>query len=325
MSRHTSLFNSQSDNLNGTPSKSSFRGVVETTMDALRIILAARNGLIPVFHSLSKAEVTSGAVFVYSIEESGMEPSTDGLVWSVPRVVGNFLEYQEIGSDERQNSRVFQERKGAQNSKFPTPQILARVRQVLSAVSLGSSSGGKSDKQGLLNPDGLNKKTISVNVNGSTVFLVSYYTSSEIISGQLKRPTAHPDIMNIFLDSSVLHGTIFRFPPKIEQGSDGRCGFIETEEPAPYITAAAQNQPFSSVNSGVAAPNSAPESCMFYGAHNFTITNSTFNLHPNTPQIQNDGVAELLNRLDRLEHILCRFGATSTRRRSHNEVLELKR
>ncbi|KAK7008221.1 hypothetical protein R3P38DRAFT_2791558 [Favolaschia claudopus] len=125
--------------------------------------------------------------------------------------------------------------------------------------------------------------------------IVSYYTASDIISGQLKRPTAHPDIMNIFLDSSIFHGTNFRIPPKIEQHPDGRCGFIETEEPAPHITAPAQNQPSSSVDSGLLSPNSTTEPSVFYGAHNFTITNSTFNLNPNIPQIQNDGVAEVLN------------------------------
>ncbi|KAK7012845.1 hypothetical protein R3P38DRAFT_3364281 [Favolaschia claudopus] len=312
----------QSDSLNSGRS-SSFRGVVETTVDALRIVLAARNGLIPAFPSLPKVESKIKKVGWNLWQVSKLQFSRFGFSvltrnYGVRRWAS--LEYQEIGRDERKDSRVLQERKVAQNSRFPTPQILARVRQVLGAVSLGSSSGGKSGKQGLLNPDELNKKTISVKVDGSTVHLVSYYTSSDIISGQLKRPTAHPDIMNIFLDSSIFHGTIFRIPPKIEQGPDGRGGFSETEEPAPHIAAPAQNQPSLSVDSGVAAPNSTTESAMFYGAHNFTITNSTFNLHPNTPQIQNDGVAELLNRLDRLEHILCRIGpgATSTRRRSHS-------
>ncbi|KAK6967150.1 hypothetical protein R3P38DRAFT_3149829 [Favolaschia claudopus] len=86
MARQNSSFHFQNDN--GTPS--SFRGVVETTVDALRVILATRNGLISVFNPfLSKFEVRSGAVFVYRVEETGMEPWTPGYTGREPDDTSN--------------------------------------------------------------------------------------------------------------------------------------------------------------------------------------------------------------------------------------------
>ena len=73
-----------------------FVGVVETTLHALRLVYAARLGLIPrVLRRLNNGErknmISSGAVFVFSVEESGIKRWTDGLVFSPSRIHGNFL------------------------------------------------------------------------------------------------------------------------------------------------------------------------------------------------------------------------------------------
>lgn len=94
-----------------------FTGYVETTVNALRLIHAARSGVIPrITRRLNDAErrsmIKSGAVFVFSVEESGIKRWTgqylqavrrfqegltylaaciDGLLWSPSRIVGNFL------------------------------------------------------------------------------------------------------------------------------------------------------------------------------------------------------------------------------------------
>jgi Gti1/Pac2 family transcription factor len=73
-----------------------FVGYVETTVNALRLIYAARQGLIPrITRRLNDAErrsmIKSGAVFVFGVEESGIKRWTDGLLWSPSRIVGNFL------------------------------------------------------------------------------------------------------------------------------------------------------------------------------------------------------------------------------------------
>lgn len=73
-----------------------FVGLVETTTDALRLIMAARQGIIPrITRRLNESErrsmIKSGAVFVFSVEESGIRRWTEGLAWSPSRIVGNFL------------------------------------------------------------------------------------------------------------------------------------------------------------------------------------------------------------------------------------------
>jgi hypothetical protein len=73
-----------------------FIGYVETTLHALRLIYAARQGVIPrITRRLNDAErksmIKSGAVFVFGVEESGIKRWTDGLLWSPSRIVGNFL------------------------------------------------------------------------------------------------------------------------------------------------------------------------------------------------------------------------------------------
>jgi Gti1/Pac2 family transcription factor len=74
-------------------------GWIETTGDALIILEAARRGLIPrVTRRLVDAErkmITSGSVFVFDEDESGIKRWTDGLFWSASRILGNFLLYRE--------------------------------------------------------------------------------------------------------------------------------------------------------------------------------------------------------------------------------------
>lgn len=64
-----------------------FVGYVETTADALRLIQAARCGVIPrITRRLNEMErrtmIRSGAVFVFSVDESGIKRWTDGSQFS---------------------------------------------------------------------------------------------------------------------------------------------------------------------------------------------------------------------------------------------------
>ena len=73
-----------------------FIGYVETTTDALRLIMAARQGIIPrITRRLNDSErrsmIRSGAVFVFCVEESGIKRWTEGLSWSPSRIDSNFL------------------------------------------------------------------------------------------------------------------------------------------------------------------------------------------------------------------------------------------
>lgn len=73
-----------------------FYGFVETTGDALHLIEAARQGMIPrITRRLNdlerRAMIRSGSIFIFSDEESGIKRWTEGLSWSASRIVGNFL------------------------------------------------------------------------------------------------------------------------------------------------------------------------------------------------------------------------------------------
>lgn len=76
-----------------------WQGWIETTGDALLILEAARRGLIPrVTRRLVDSErkmITSGSVFVFDEDESGIKRWTDGFFWSPSRILGNFLLYRE--------------------------------------------------------------------------------------------------------------------------------------------------------------------------------------------------------------------------------------
>ncbi|KAJ7116594.1 Gti1/Pac2 family-domain-containing protein [Mycena epipterygia] len=185
-----------------------FYGAVETTMNALRLIHAARQGVIPrITRRLNDAErramIKSGAVFVFSVEESGIKRWTDGLLWSPSRIVGNFLVYREI--NERTNSR------GSHKKLYPTDE---------------PSRAMSASDHGTFKPNGLIKKTITVTIEGSDLHLISYYTSSDQHSGKLKRPSSRADIMNLAMDPRLFRSTNFRVPPKVEKAPDGTSRLV---------------------------------------------------------------------------------------------------
>lgn len=91
-----------------------FVGYIETTLDAMRVAVAARRvvfrrrrnscvlrlvsrkGICPrVTRRMNDLErktlVNSGAVFIFCVEESNIQRWTDGINWSASRVVRNFL------------------------------------------------------------------------------------------------------------------------------------------------------------------------------------------------------------------------------------------
>jgi hypothetical protein len=150
-----------------------FHGFVETTADALRLIQAARQGVIPrITRRLNEEEratiVRSGAVFVFSVEESGIRRWTEGLSWSASRIAGNFL----VSTF----SFVGLKRIAGGNHRYRYPQL---YRELASRNSGRTSYTGKalqsdsafsrrkvvpkeSDSQVMLKPDGLVKKASSI-------------------------------------------------------------------------------------------------------------------------------------------------------------------
>ncbi|KAF8622006.1 hypothetical protein AX15_007360 [Amanita polypyramis BW_CC] len=211
--------------MTSNPDVPPFIGYVETTINALRLIHAARQGVIPrITRRLNDAErrsmIKSGAVFVFSVEESGIKRWTDGLLWSPSRIVGNFLVYREI--NERTSSRG-SHRKPYPNDEASRALVRRNSPDSLSGAyksQLASAHGG--NDQGTFKPNGLIKKTITVTIEGSDLHLISYYTSEDIRSGKLKRPTSRPDIMALPMPPHIFRLTNFRVPPKVEIGPDGK-------------------------------------------------------------------------------------------------------
>lgn len=70
------------------PNAQPYVGLVETTVQALRLAYAAHQGVIPrIVRRLNDAErremIKSGAVFVFSVDESQIRRWTDSRLWSV--------------------------------------------------------------------------------------------------------------------------------------------------------------------------------------------------------------------------------------------------
>lgn len=95
-------------------------GWIETTGDALIILEAARRGIIPRVtrrpHETERKMITSGSVFVFDEDESGIKRWTDGLFWSPSRISGNFLLYRETQKKGQGHKSV---RKGDRDSDDP--------------------------------------------------------------------------------------------------------------------------------------------------------------------------------------------------------------
>ncbi|PCH42361.1 hypothetical protein WOLCODRAFT_163726 [Wolfiporia cocos MD-104 SS10] len=161
-----------------------FYGYVDTTEDALRLIEAARRGVLPrVTRRLNELErrsmIQSGSVFVFSVEESGIKRWTEGLAWSQSRISGNFLIYREV--TDRSSLRSSQQTPDASNS--PT-------------------GGTPADGHVTLKPNGLIKKTITVKINGSDHHLISYFTQE--------------DVRSVKIPHELLNSANFRYPLKVE-------------------------------------------------------------------------------------------------------------
>ncbi|KAF9031529.1 hypothetical protein BDZ89DRAFT_948708 [Hymenopellis radicata] len=203
-----------------SPDVPPFIGYVESTLNALRLIHAARQGIIPrITRRLNDTErrtmIKSGAVFVFSVDESSIKRWTDGLLWSPSRIVGNFLVYREI--NERASSR------SGSKKPYPldSPGALART-----GMTTGHSPPHSPSDHGTFKPNGLIKKTITVTIEGADLHLVSYYTSEDIRSGKLRRPSCRADIMSLHMPPHIFQLTNFRVPPKTEIGPDGKPRFV---------------------------------------------------------------------------------------------------
>ncbi|KAG8215858.1 Gti1/Pac2 family-domain-containing protein [Butyriboletus roseoflavus] len=212
-------------------------GWIETTGDALLILEAARRGLIPrVTRRLVDSErkmITSGSVFVFDEDESGIKRWTDGFFWSPSRILGNFLLYRETDKrgaghrgvradppesvNEHSQYNVDGARLEGQSLSRPKGESgslgIDRQRERVLVGSLTNSYRFKSD--------GLMKKTFSLTISGVSQHLISYYKIEDVEQGRLRSPSSLPELASLDISPEYLDKTHFRNPPKVEIGVDG--------------------------------------------------------------------------------------------------------
>ncbi|KAG9243008.1 Gti1/Pac2 family-domain-containing protein [Calycina marina] len=167
-----------------------YRGLVRTPADAIKLFEACRLGLYPrVQRRLSEKErqsISSGSVFVWDEREAGMRRWTDGKSWSASRVSGSFLTYREM------------EGKRGGGSFAPAPVRRPQGRTPES----GRASDEDQDIDGpdgyRYKPDGLMKQSFSINTsNNQHLHLISYYSRPNPNAPDLPQPTTDPNLRNI--------------------------------------------------------------------------------------------------------------------------------
>ncbi|KAH6905027.1 Gti1/Pac2 family-domain-containing protein [Coprinopsis sp. MPI-PUGE-AT-0042] len=160
-------------------------GFIETTGDALLILEAARRGLIPrVTRRLVDSErkmITSGSVFVFDEDESGIKRWTDGF-----------------------------------SGVLAADGSLSRPKNETASIVLDNLTNSPKFKS-----DGLMKKTFSLTIAGVAQHLISYYKIEDVENGRLRTPSSLPELASLEISPEYLDKTHFRNAPKVEIGADG--------------------------------------------------------------------------------------------------------
>ncbi|EIE78163.1 hypothetical protein RO3G_02867 [Rhizopus delemar RA 99-880] len=187
-----------------------YHGFIETTTDTLLIFEACRQGVLPkINRRLQERErgvIKSGTVIVFDEKESGIKRWTDGLIWSPSRILGNFLIYRELEGREmldEKTSNMLSTNGLQYNEEYKTNN---RERALV-----GSLTDTYKFKKG-----GLIKKTLSIQVNGSSQHLISYYTKEDVLSGKLATPSSIPQIASFQISLDLFMQQNFRIPLSLE-------------------------------------------------------------------------------------------------------------
>ncbi|KAG1745023.1 Gti1/Pac2 family-domain-containing protein [Suillus paluster] len=230
-----------SPNPNPPPSSSAWTeppwsGWIETTGDALLILEAARRGLIPrVTRRLVDSErkmITSGSVFVFDEDESGIKRWTDGFFWSPSRILGNFLLYRETDKRGAGHRGVRSDpAEMNEHSQYNVDGVRLEGQTLSRPKGESSSIGIDKHRERVLvgsltnsykfKSDGLMKKTFSLTIGGVSQHLISYYKVEDVEQGRLRSPSSLPELASLDISPEYLDKTHFRNPPKVEIGVDG--------------------------------------------------------------------------------------------------------
>ncbi|KAL1858970.1 Global transcription regulator sge1 [Diaporthe australafricana] len=200
----------------------SWRGIVMTTYDALRVIEACLNGQL--MHTARRPHdrerdslIQSGNVFVYEESSSGIKRWTDGQNWSPSRILGNFLIYRELdknfppGDKKRAIKRKRDGKPELSNGNSNMNASPGSINDERQRALLGSLIDSYPFKEG-----GLIKKTISIKWQGVMHHLVSYYSLEDASAGNLPTPSQDPKLLSIRPRHELLGQQDFRVPVEQE-------------------------------------------------------------------------------------------------------------
>lgn len=200
----------------------SWRGIVMTTYDALRVIEACLSGQL--LHTARRPHdrerdslIQSGNVFVYEESSSGIKRWTDGQNWSPSRILGNFLIYRELdknfppGDKKRAIKRKRDGKPELSNGNSNMTASPGSINDERQRALLGSLIDSYPFKEG-----GLIKKTISIKWQGVMHHLVSYYSLEDASAGNLPTPSQDPKLLSIRPRHELLGQQDFRVPVEQE-------------------------------------------------------------------------------------------------------------
>ena len=223
---------------NTSPLHPTWHGFVSDTKEALILFEATLQGTLGRVtrrpHDRERASlIRSGAIFIYEEGASGIKRWTDGVPWSPSRILNNFLIYRELdkpfppGEKKRAKPKpkadpfdapVKPETSESMLSSPATPQSATTASPIRTDPQQTSADrdstrslvGSLTDSYSFKD-DGLVKKTMSVNVNGTNFHLVSYYNPEDVKSGSLPKPM-DTDLRYTQIRPALIHGQNFRAP-----------------------------------------------------------------------------------------------------------------
>lgn len=199
-----------------------WRGMVMSTIDALKIIEACLTGVL--MHTARRPHdrerehlIRSGNVFVYEESSSGIKRWTDGQNWSPSRILGNYLIYRELdknfppGDKKRAIKRKRDGKPEMQNGHSGAPGAPTSLNDERERALLGSLIDSYPFKEG-----GLIKKTISIKWNNVMHHLVSYYSLEDARNHRLPFPNDDPKLVHLRPRPELIQLQDFRVPVEQE-------------------------------------------------------------------------------------------------------------
>lgn len=221
----------------GAPLEPTFNGLISTTMDGLILFEACLCGRLSHVprrpHDRERASlIRSGHVFIYEEHSSGIKRWTDGVSWSPSRILGNFLLYRELDKPFQpgEKKRAMKRKPEAgvskpgsaprSNSISYTSTITPLATNRTPFDSNNGNNGTDSERQFVgslvdsyqFKPDGLIKKTISIQYRGVQHHMVSYYSLEDALNKKLMTPSNDPSLNDITPRAALITSATFRAP-----------------------------------------------------------------------------------------------------------------